>query len=297
MQITLKQIEIFSIVANELSYTHAAKILNMTQPAVSAQIKNLEEELDIKLFNYTGKKLTLTTAGREISKKTSDLKEKIEIFKHYITDTKELHIGKLNISMPSGLQKRMFSIIRGFHQQYPRIQIDISIADHTTQLKLLQNNKVDFILVGTPLKRYSLSTELLYTYPTVIIAPANHPLTQKTKISVTKLAKETFIISEHHSNSRHLLEEKIITKETKLISINNTDATQYAVSAGLGMAVINKNALDPALIGSSYQILDVVGFPIQSSVYITCRNKKLLSPAAQAFKNFAIAHAKQDPLF
>lgn len=287
MQITLKQLEIFSVVAKELSYTQASKILNMTQPAVSAQMKNLEEELDIKLFDYAEKKLTLTTAGREVSKKSHELKEKIEIFKQYVMDIKQLHTGMLAIAIVPGVEKALFATIKAFHHQYPHINIDISVIDHLSQLKLLQDNKVDFcILDGTPSKKSSLVVELLYPVSIVIIAPIHHPLTKKNKIPVDRLTKETFIISEHFSNSRKIVEEKILTEETRIIAINNTDAVKYAVAAGLGLAAINKDALDQTLLGTHYQILDVIGFPMPSHVHLVYRHKKLLSPVAQTFKHF-----------
>jgi DNA-binding transcriptional LysR family regulator len=288
MHITLKQLEAFSTVANTLSFTHAAKVLNMSQPAVSAQINNLEEQLGIKLFEYVGKSLTLTDAGRDIASKVVALQNKVEIFKQSTAYIKGTLVGNLRISIPAVALAQSFVILKNFHDHYPQVTVDVSVADRATQLALLRDHLIDVCIMGMLPHKSSLSYDTIFSYNAVIIAPPQHPLAHKPNITLEEIRHETFLVGEKHTNLRQILEEKIITKDTKLITINNTNAMKYAVEAGLGLAVIATCTLDKALYDKYYTVLDVVGFPIPASIHLVYPNKKNPSPVTLAFKKLAL---------
>lgn len=294
IHVTLKQLEVFSAVIQESSYTHAAKSLNMTQPAVSTQIKNLEEQLDIKLFEYVGKKLSLTHAGHDIFKKIYEVQNKVAELKNFVANIKGLSTGSLNIAIPQGAQKNIFHIIKAFYAKYPHINIDIKVIRPRSQLQLLENDDVDFSIAQHAPKKSSCCSDVLFTYNSYLIAPNDHPLAKKRKISPIKIAHETFIIDKHRSNSQKILEDKVLTKQSKLIHVDNIDSMKYAVAAGLGLAVTAGSALDPELNKKCYAILDIEGFPIQSRMYLIHRHKKLLSPLGIEFKKFAHTYCKKN---
>lgn len=288
MHITLKQLEAFASVAKTLSLTHAAKILNMSQPAVSSQMSNLEEQLGIKLFEYVGKRLTLTDAGRDIAKKVLILQDKVEIFKQSASHIKGALTGNLSISIPAIAVKQSFYLLNHFHRQYPGITLDIKVSDGKSQLQLLHDHLIDLCIMDMPPHKISLVSETLFNYHLVIIAPPHHPLTKKTNITLAELSQETFIIGEHHANRRTILEEKIITHDTRLISVNNAHSIIDAVEAGLGLAVSADCLLEKDLYDKSYTILSVMGFPIPSTIQLVYPHKKTLSPATLEF--IKIAH-------
>ena len=291
--VTLKQLEVFLTVVKEASFTHAGKVLNMTQPAVSSQIKNLEQRLDIKLFEYVDKKLTLTEIGHSIIKQIHDVQDKVEGLKDLVSNLKGILAGQLNISIPPGAQKQAFYIVKGFYDQHPHISIDIKVSNRMEQLKLLQENSIDFCIMGTPPKKTSLYADALFSYRSIIIAPTTHPLTKHQNITLEKIRHETLICGEHYSHSRKILKDLLIDDKTTLIYVNNGDSVKYAVEAGLGIAVVPENILNPDLKNKYYAVLDVQGFPIQSHVYLVHRHNKLLSPVGTAFKNFALAYCKE----
>ena len=109
----------------------------------------------------------------------------------------------------------------------------------------------------------------------------------------SSICRETLICGEHYSYSRKILEDLLIDDETPLIHVNNGDSIKYAVEAGLGIAVVPENILDPDLKNKRYTELNVEGFPIRSYVYLVHRHNKLLSPVGTAFKNFAIKYCKE----
>jgi len=292
IHITLKQLEVFATVIKESSYTQAAKTLNMTQPAVSTQIKNLEGQLGIKLFDYVSKKLTLTHAGRDVYKKIHEVQNKVDELKNFIFNIKGLLTGNLHIAIPQGAQKYIFHLIKEFYDLHPQVEIDIQVTGPNSHLDLLKNDDIDFSLTENPIKNLSLYSEVLFTYNSYLIAPTNHPLSKKKKIPLASIGNETFIINKHRTHSQKILEDEIIKKQSKLIHVDNIESMKYAVEAGIGLAMVSDNALSLESNKKYYAILDVEGLPIQSRVHLTHRHKKLLSPLGAEFKKFARAYCK-----
>ena len=287
MHITLKQLEIFLSVVEHLNFTHASKDLNMTQPAVSNQIKNLEQQLGLKLFEQVGKKTSLTNVALQLLPKVHNIQSQLEALGAEADSLRGLLSGKITLTLSTGSQKQIFQMIKAFLDLHPNIEFDIKLLNRIDQLKQLQANTVDLAITGKAPKQAPLYSEVLFNYDTVFISPVKSPKNKIKNISIDHLTKETLIAGEHYSNSRTILEKYFNLKTCNVIEINNSDSVKYAVSAGLGIAIVSTNILDKELINKQYSILNVDGFPIKKTVYIVNRHRKLLSPAALTFKEFA----------
>ncbi|HHL31642.1 MAG TPA: LysR family transcriptional regulator, partial [Oceanospirillales bacterium] len=150
MNITLRQINIFVEVANHLSITKAANSLFLTQPAVSMQIKQLEDMVDLPLLNHIGKKLSLTQAGEEFLKYCIRIKNELYEAKELMQEFKGVKRGTLNISVASTLSHFAVDTIKKFLAQHPKIKIKFEVNNRYTVLENLKNSTADIVLMGKP---------------------------------------------------------------------------------------------------------------------------------------------------
>ncbi|ODN41762.1 LysR family transcriptional regulator [Piscirickettsia litoralis] len=290
MHISLRQLEIFKCVAKYLSFTHAAGVLHLSQPAVSTQIKNLEEQIDLKLFEMVGKQLVMTDAARTLLEKVDAIQSEVDNFGYLVNSLKNIEAGQLTISIPAAAQIQLMRLISAFNKKYPLIELEIILEDRIAQLKLLQDNKSDICIMGTPPAKTALESIVLFSYKTWVIAPINYLnySNKKKIIPVSALDGETFIVTDIYSNSRTIFEKMFSKVNTRLININNGYSVKYAVYNNMGLAVVSDITLESEFEGVYYQKLNIKGFPISSDVCLVHRNKKLLSPASKTFRDFAI---------
>ena len=291
MNITIRQINIFVEVANHLSITKAANKLFLTQPAVSMQIKQLENMVDIPLLNHIGKKLSLTQAGEEFLKYCIRIKNELYEAKELMQEFKGVKRGTLNISVASTLSHFAVDTIKKFLAQHPKIKIQFEVNNRYTVLKNLKNSSVDIVLMGKPPLDQDLEFSVIKENPLIVIAPVDHPLVNKKNISLKKLCQHTFIIREQGSGTRLAFKSLLDINNLKLddfMTINNNESIKLCVEAGLGLGVVSIHTVRSNLDNGSIVQLDVDQFPIIKQWYIVNRKSYHLPAVAQVFRDFVI---------
>ncbi|MEL0585259.1 MAG: LysR family transcriptional regulator [Candidatus Thiodiazotropha sp. (ex. Lucinoma kazani)] len=302
MHTTLRQMRVFTTVARHLNYTRAAQELHLSQPAVSMQVKQLEESVGLPLFEHAGKKIQLTEVGREMSQYVRTIFQTFEEMEEVLDAMKGLDTGHLNIAVASTVNYFAPRLLAAFSRQYPGIDLSLDVTNRERLMGLLKNNEIDIVLMGLPPEDIELVYEPFMDNPLVVIAPPGHPLQHERRIPVQRLADEVFIMREAGSGTR-LAMERYFAKQSIVIStgmqMTRNEAIKQAVRAGMGLGVVSSHTIELELETGRLVILDIEDFPIQRHWYMVYRKNKRLSPAAKAFHDFVMSEAqriKQEPV-
>ncbi|MDA1107943.1 MAG: LysR family transcriptional regulator [Proteobacteria bacterium] len=293
---TLRQLRVFEAVARHLSYTRAAQELYLTQPAVSMQIKQLEDSVGLPLFDQLGKRIFLTEAGRELHHYSRTIAEQLAEADAALEEIKGVKRGKLNISVASTANYFAPQLLAIFSKRFSDVTVSLDVTNRETLLRQLATNEKDLVIMGLPPNGQHLIAEPFMDNPLVVIAPPGHPLTHQRKIPLTALQKETFLVREQGSGTRIAMERFFAQQHIRLttgMEMNSNEAIKQAVQAGLGLGIVSIHTVALELEVKRLALLDVKSLPIMRHWYIVHREGKRLSPVAQAFKDFILSEAAQ----
>ncbi len=295
MHVTLHQLKIFESVARLLSYTHAAEELYLSQPAVSMQIKQLEANIGLPLFERLGKKIYLTEAGREMFHYSRTIAQQLAEAETVIEDMKGVKRGRLVVSVASTANYFSTRLLAIFNVRMKGVTVSLDVTNRENLLQQLSANETDLVIMGKPPEGTDLDAEPFMDNPLVVIAAPDHPFARRKHIPLTELQGETFVVREAVSGTRIAMErffnEKGIHLTTGMVMTSN-EAIQQAVQAGLGLGIVSLHTLELELQTHHLVVLDVESFPIMRQWYVVHRKGKRLSPITQAFKDFVLKEAK-----
>ncbi len=291
MNVTIRQLRVFDAVVRHLSYTRAAQELHLSQPAVSMQIKQLEENVGMPLFEQMGKKIYLTEAGIEFYTYSHNIALQLDEAAAVMEDMKGIHRGKLAVSVASTANYFATRLLANFAKQHEGITISLDVTNRKSLLNQLDQNETDLVIMGRPPLEMDLVTEAFMDNPLVIIAPPDHPLASEKEIPFKRIQQETFVVREQGSGTRIAMERFFAEKGAHLttgMEMTSNEAIKQAVEAGLGLGIVSIHTLELELETNRLKVLDVELFPIMRHWYIVFRKGKRLSPVAQAFRRFVL---------
>jgi len=294
MHLTLRQIEVFNAVALHQNYTRAAKALHLSQPAVSMQIKQLEESIDLPLFEQVGKQIQLTDAGHHMYSFARNMTDLLEEADEVFEAIKGVETGALSISVATTASHFATRLLAAFSKQHQGITISLDITNRETLRRQLERNERDLVIMGQPPEGLEVEAEAIMKNPLVMIAAVTHPLSREQKIPLAHFASESFVVRESGSGTRSAIERFFANHNVDFstgIEMTSNEAIKQAVEAGLGLGIVSAHTLELELETQRLKILDVEAFPIQRYWYILQRKGKRLSPAAIAFKQFVLEQA------
>lgn len=295
LHLTLRQLKVFEAVARHLSYSRAARELHLTQPAVSMQIKLLEESLGLPLFEQLGKKIFMTEAGREMYHYSKTIAEQLAEAESVLAELKGMERGNLKISVASTANYFATQLLASFRQTHPRVTVNLDVTNREALLGQLEHNQIDLAVMGQPPDGHDLIAESFMENPLVVIAAPDNPLAGQKHIPISRLADETLIVRETGSGTRSASERFFQTHQiaprTGLV-MNTNEAIKQAVQAGMGLAVVSLHTVSLELETKRLALLDVEFFPIQRYWFVVHRKNKRLSATAQAFKQFLLDEGK-----
>ena len=296
LHLTLRQLKVFEAVARQRSFSRAAEELFLTQPAVSMQVKQLEESIGLPLFEQMGKKIFLTDAGTELFHYSRAIAAQLDEMEGVLSRMKGLDQGQLKITVVSTANYFAPQLLANFCQRHPKVTISLDVTNREVVLQQLANNETDMAIMGQPPEGRDLSTESFMENPLVVIASPSHALAGVPQIPVRRLAGETFLVREVGSGTRSAMErffqEHGIALHTGMVMSTN-EAIKQAVQAGMGLALVSLHTVALELETGRLAILDVASFPLMRYWYVAHRKGKRLSAVAQAFKEFLVNEAAQ----
>ncbi len=290
LNLTLRQLRVFEAVAKHLSYSRAAEELHLTQPAVSMQIRQLEDVAGLPLFEQLGKKIHLTEAGKEFLHYSNSILQHLSEAETMLAEFKGMS-GKLNISVASTASYFTPQLLAEFCQRHTQATVNLSVTNRETLLQRLSNNETDMAIMGRPPDALNVDATPFMENHLIIIAPVNHPLADERNIPLSRLAEETFLVREQGSGTRITMERFFAEKNIHLTTgteMSTNEAIKQAVQAGMGLGILSLHTVSLELETVRLKVLDVQNFPIQRHWYVVHRKGKRLSNVAQAFKEFLL---------
>lgn len=286
---TLRQLKVFETVARHLSFSRAAEELHLTQPAVSTQVKQLEEHAGLALFEQLGKKIYLTPAGSEMLHYARSIIGQFREAEEAMARFKGISGGKLNVSVISAGDYFFPRLLAEFSRRHAGVVLNLAVHNREELLHQLTANLTDLaVMVRPPLDMDTLN-ESIAPHPYVIVAPPSHPLARKRNIPIARLAREPFIVREKGSDTWNSMQDGFagrLSNPNIAMEISSTETIKQAVIAGMGISFLSIHTVALELQVGNLVVLDVEGFPVMLNWYVVHRKNKRLPPVALAFKNF-----------
>lgn len=286
---TLRQLEVFEAIARLKSFTRAAEELFLTQPTASMQIKKLADDIGLPLFEQVGKKIYLTDAGQELYQTCLGVFEHLARFEMIVSDMKGLKAGKLRLAVVTTAKYFTPRLLGTFCQKYPGVEVALKVTNHERVLERLINNQDDLYILGRLPEEVDAVAEAFLDNPLVVLASADHPLTNTKRISVKRICEEPFILREPGSGTRKETERFFSEHNLKLkvrMELGSNEAIKQAIIGGLGISVLSRHTLALDAPMGQLAVLDVQEFPIERHWYYAYSSGKQLSVVAQAFLGY-----------
>ncbi|PNF75910.1 LysR family transcriptional regulator [Stutzerimonas degradans] len=289
MRMTLRQLQVFGAVCESRSYSRAAEEMALTQPAVSLQIRQLEELVGQPLFEYVGKKLYLTEAAEALKRASSDIFARLDSLDMQLTDLQGSLQGQLNLAVESSAKYFVPHLFAAFRRQHPDVSLQLSVVNRAQVIKRLSDNRDDLVIMSLMPSEVALEFLPFLNNPIVAVAPPEHPLCQASRLSLQDLAAYPLLVREPGSGTRKACEEYFQQKRAhfaQTVQIASLDALREAVIAGLGVALLPRHAVTLELAHGLLRELPVDELPLYRSWCVAHARGKRLSPVAQAFFAF-----------
>lgn len=245
-----RRLQVFHTVARVMSFTKAAEILHMTQPAVTFQIKQLEDAFNTRLFDRTHNKITLTEAGRVVY----DYAEQIlESYAKMANDVKDLTgdiTGALVIGASTTIAEYLLPRLLGvFKKQFPDVTLRLQVGNTDAIVSMVENNLLDLGIVEAPVYNKNLEVITCRLDELVVIVPPDHPLAAFDTIRPEQLTQYPFILREEGSGSRAVIDEYMRNAGMNFIDfdivmeLGSPESVKMAVESEVGVAITSRTTL------------------------------------------------------
>jgi DNA-binding transcriptional LysR family regulator len=287
--LTIRQLRALAALSVKGSVTAASSHLGLTQPAVTQQLRQLQDLAGLPLLQRTGDGMLLTAAGREVLA----LAERVEAAIADCQGALDLLAGRtggtVHLGAVSTAKYFVPHAIAAFSKRFPRIKIKLTIGNRDEVREAMRGYDLDFAVMGRPPPDVQVDVRQLGRNPHVIVARRGHWLEKDSGLSLADLAHETFLTREPGSGTRILMEGMFQGSDfepTIGMEMSSSETIKQAVIAGLGIAFISAHTVAHELAEGRLVTLDVAGLPIVRQWYVIRRSDKILLPPAQAMFDF-----------
>ncbi|MBP6903503.1 MAG: LysR family transcriptional regulator [Burkholderiaceae bacterium] len=297
MNLSFRQLRVFLEVAQQGSVTRAAEALHLTPPAVSMQIKELETQVGLQLFDRSGRSLSLSTAGEYFVVHAKRLLSALRDAENAMGRFKRLEHGLLTVGMVSTAKYFVPRLLAQFRDEHPGIDVRLVVStNREALLARMESGDVDLSVMGRPPRELAASSDAFAAHPLVFVCPPGHELLQVGHPPVSALAPFAFIVREQGSGTRNAMErffaehrfEPRITME-----MGSNETIKQAVMAGMGVSFLSLHTLGLELRSGLLHRLDVEGTPVMRSWHLVHLHSKVPSPAAEAFRYFVLERGRE----
>ena len=296
MNYTLNQLQIFLKVVQTTSITKAAEELNLTQPAVSIQIKNFQAQFEIPLLEIIGKKVYITDFGKEIAISAKSILDQVYAINYKTMAYKDQLVGRLTISIVSTGKYVLPYLLTGFLKKNPGVEISIDVTNREKVFESQIENEVDFSLVSDEVNSSNFNSLDLINNDLYLIGNRENALLNPTFIYPNLKNEPPLIFREYGSGTRKVMEDYLKKQGIvglKKIELKSNEAVKQAVIAGLGYSIMPIIGIKNELKSGELQIIKREGLPISTPWKLIWHKDKKLSPVGNAFLNYSSENKEQ----
>ena len=293
---TLRQLRVFAAVARHLSFVRAAEELHLTPPAVSMQVKELEAEAGLPLFDRSGRSVSLTTAGEYLLAYTRRVLATLKDAEDALARFRGVAGGQLIVGMVSTAKYFMPGLLKRFRDEHPGVAIEMKIGNREQLVAMMQRGEADLAVMGRPPKEWATRAEPFALHPHVLVTAPDHPFTRLEQVPAAALQGEGFIVREPGSGTRAALDEFAAAHHLQLrtvMEMASNETIKQAVMAGMGVSLLSLHTIGFELRHGALAVPEVEGLPVMRRWHVVNNLGKTLSPPAEAFRYFVLERGQE----
>ncbi|MBU6462757.1 MAG: LysR family transcriptional regulator [Bradyrhizobium sp.] len=287
--LTIRQLRSLAALATGGSITAAASRVNLTQPAVTQQLRNLQDLAGLPLVQRTSEGMRLTEAGRELLALSQRIEASIATCELSLEALAGRTGGRVSIGSVSTAKYFVPYAIAAFSKLYPKIDIKLSVGNRETIRRAVHDYEMDIAIMGRPPSDVDVEVQLIGDHPHILVASGQHPVASRDVRSLSDISGEVFITREVGSGTRLLMEGLFDANglNPKIgMEMGSNETVKQAVIAGLGVAFISAHTVASELDDGRLVMLDIEGLPVVRQWFVVRRKDKIMLPPAQAVLDF-----------
>ncbi|PRY63971.1 DNA-binding transcriptional LysR family regulator [Vreelandella songnenensis] len=295
-RLTFRQLQVFQAVHRQRSYSRAAEQLGLTQPAVSAQIRQLEQALGQTLFKYAGKTLHVLPAADTLALSTQEIFGQLSRLQMNLSDINGKISGELNLAAVSSAQYIVPYILARFRARYPDIQVRLKVCNRSQALERLAQQQDDLVIMAMVPEDDRLEVMPIIDNELVAVVWPEHPLLDMQAATLADFARHYVLMREPGSGVRSAFEQLAAFQKVALshrIELGTNEAIKQGVMAHLGVAVLPRLAVRLELEQGLLTELSLADFPIRRAWCTVYRRERFPTPVAELFLRFVREHLTQ----
>lgn len=287
------QLETFLEVAKHSSFSRAAEKRFRTQPAISAQIRALEDEIGAKLLDRSGGKVSLTQAGKVFQKYAEETVAARRAVVNSLAEMERVPRGEVVVGANEGTCLHVLpEVFAQFKKQYPGVAVNINRLESTAILEAVIENAVDFGVVSLPVSDNRLTVVPIHRDELVVICAPHHPLAKSKSVALADVAKYPLVMPEA-GRTRDALEQLMHERKLKQqisMELDSTELLKRFIAADVGVGFLAKSNVQQDVKAGTLAALPLSDATIRRDLALVFRKDKALSRAALAFIDIAVKH-------
>lgn len=295
------RLRVFRSVCEHLSFRRAAEELHLSQPAVTQQIKALEDELSTRLLDRTGGRVVLTPAGRILKKRAIELAEMVALTMGELAVLSGEHSGALRAGSSTSIAQYVLPRMLGcFKREHPRVKLQIRSGNTEEVVDWLIEGRIEIGLIEGPALRKDVRVEPFMEDELVLLFPANHPWKKRQSLTVEDLKGAPFLLRERGSGTRRVLEAALQKAGLKMkdlevaMELDSSEAIISSVESGLGIGFVTRAAVLPRLPLGRIATARIAGLRISRNFSLVYPSGPRPEGLAGVFRRFTLEHAQGD---
>jgi LysR family transcriptional regulator, low CO2-responsive transcriptional regulator len=292
---TLHQLRTFRAVADQLSFSAAASELNLSQPSVSYQVKELEETLGIALLDRLGKRVRLTEAGEILYGYTQRTLTLLDEASLVMEQLRGIERGTLRVGASATVGIYVVPLALGaYKRQHPKLAVSLEIGGREQLQSRLRAGALDLAIMSPPFTDPDLEATPFLEDELVLVLPPGHRLASRKGLRLADFSEESFLMREPGSGTRVAVEQAARSAGVSLpvgMELGSNGAIKHAVEAGLGVAVLSRHAIELERREGGLVVVEVAGFPIKRQWSVTLLRRRRLPSPVHGFVEFLCSGA------
>ncbi len=293
------RLKVFRVVARHLNFSRAAEELLLTQPAVTQQIKALEDEFGVPLFDRSGGRITLTAAGQRLLPYAEQLKAISDEAFEMVTSSAGSHAGKLELGASQTIGQYLLpNLVAAFLRENPRVTVTAVSGNTDEMLEALAAHRIQLALIEGPALRKDFHVEAFMEDQMVLVVPVSHEWAEH-EVSMDELEGAPLLMREFGSGSRRVVEAALAKAGLKrkdlrtTMELDSTEGLLSAVEAGLGVTFVSRWAVRNQLSLGTLRVAHVKGLQLSRMFSVASPAGPLPAGNAGAFRRLILAHSAE----
>lgn len=288
---TLRQLKTFFEVAKLGSVSKAAEKLFITQPAVSMQLRQLEDEFGIALFESVGRNIRLTPAGHDFMKQAGQVIASLKDLEAVMDEHVGMKRGQIDLAIVSTSKYFIPMLLAQFNRMFPTIDVHLHIDNKENVFGMIDRNEVDLAISGRVPESSEYFSASFASNPQAFVCAPSHPLSRTKHITYELLSEYPCVVRERGSGTRAVMERCFAEHQAQMnviMEMPSNETIKQAIMANMGFSFLSLRTIRHELTAGHIALLDVVDTPIEGQWRVIHLKNKKLSPTLKAFKHFLL---------